>query len=1089
MGGSFIPLASSKALVRIVAIAALATGARAELIAPLAWSRIEATCPAILQAATVAIVSGAPGSESIDIGGLAFERDKEVRTETERLKLQAPAFDSASWTVRIAGERCAAETILGPSRELSTDQAREFAARSAKLQEARTSILEIDRAVSARDATAALAAAKSACDARRTALGNDAPLVAECDILHARRATAASRADLGLALSEIALASLWKAPNTASLAEIFNARQAQARALFFLSRPAEMREAARIAYEGRLRLLGPSHPDTLASQETLAIAHQSMGQVDDAIAIQEVLVRSQVARQGAGGSDALRVKANLSASLQQRGDYERVVALQSEILQARRSTLGDKNPATLVATHDLGIALTEAGRIDEALPLVAGSLPTFLEVLGEDDVQTLRIKTLLGVIYDRLGRSEDSLPLYSDVRARRARLLGAAHAETASAARNQAFALLVLDRPAEALEVIDDAMAQMPAGSNRVESVESGLLVIRAEALLRLGEPARSLESFTKLGGRTFTADEVRSVTRRQLEVGAGWARAQFASGDEALARRSMDVLYQGCRERFGSSHVTTLNFMALLAQMQVNSGNKDEAQELLAQFVEINEGLIRAGVSTSAANRGRLAQGVRDRPDMAGYRTYARLLALRDPERALEIAELARARSLNEILARPHADSAKVRDARLRFAQAEQRVGELDVGSAPYLRAVSDRTRAEEELRQAFDPVMRRASSIDTRAMWKRVLAPGSVFVEFIVSGDQVTAITMNAQARVVAKDLGTIAGLAETVEVFRRLSMSPEPASERIWQLPDGSARWALAQPKGATRLKDLDSVRRTLSARLLEPLAPEIRSARTWIISPDGALAFLPFEALALGRQTVLESKDVVYAPSLASLAIMPARVTTSPRLDFLGVGVSQFRSPGSTWADLPRAEAEIRAIGSLFPASRVLAGVAANEELLRALDASGELRRYRFVHFATHAFLSSRGGSLSGVVLSGSGNGGGDGIVTAAEWATYRLRSDLVVFSACDTGLGSLVAGEGVVGLPSAILAAGARAVVLTLWSVADESAADFMPRFYKRLKAGKSPSEALRETKLEFARSKGPWSSPRHWAPYVLYGAS
>ena len=137
-------------------------------------------------------------------------------------------------------------------------------------------------------------------------------------------------------------------------------------------------------------------------------------------------------------------------------------------------------------------------------------------------------------------------------------------------------------------------------------------------------------------------------------------------------------------------------------------------------------------------------------------------------------------------------------------------------------------------------------------------------------------------------------------------------------------------------------------------------------------------------------------------------------------------------------------------------------------------AGELRRFRFVHFATHAFLSARGASLSGVVLSAA-RAGNDGIITAAEWPTYRLRSDLVVLSACDTGLGALSPARASSACPTPSSPPARGPSSSPSGASPDSSAAEFMPRFYKRLLAGKPAAEALRETKLEFARSKGPWS--------------
>ena len=108
------------------------------------------------------------------------------------------------------------------------------------------------------------------------------------------------------------------------------------------------------------------------------------------------------------------------------------------------------------------------------------------------------------------------------------------------------------------------------------------------------------------------------------------------------------------------------------------------------------------------------------------------------------------------------------------------------------------------------------------------------------------------------------------------------------------------------------------------------------------------------------------------------------------------------------------------------------------------------------------------------------------MTAAEIATYAIGADLVVLAACETALGKDVAGEGVFGLPYALTVAGARATLLSLWPVSDDSAAAFMARFYARLARGAAPAVALAETKREFIRDPK-YAAPFHWAPWVLYG--
>jgi CHAT domain-containing protein len=112
-------------------------------------------------------------------------------------------------------------------------------------------------------------------------------------------------------------------------------------------------------------------------------------------------------------------------------------------------------------------------------------------------------------------------------------------------------------------------------------------------------------------------------------------------------------------------------------------------------------------------------------------------------------------------------------------------------------------------------------------------------------------------------------------------------------------------------------------------------------------------------------------------------------------------------------LPGTEVEIRAIRALLPRGTVHLGEGASEERLQQLDGSGELRRYRFLHFAVQGNLSTQDPALSSLVLSQRHVAPGtDGDVTAAEWAGYGLRGDLTVLSACETGLGQSLAGEGV-----------------------------------------------------------------------------
>lgn len=191
----------------------------------------------------------------------------------------------------------------------------------------------------------------------------------------------------------------------------------------------------------------------------------------------------------------------------------------------------------------------------------------------------------------------------------------------------------------------------------------------------------------------------------------------------------------------------------------------------------------------------------------------------------------------------------------------------------------------------------------------------------------------------------------------------------------------------------------------------------------------------------------------------------------------------------WPELPGAQQEVTEVAALFPEQNrtVIKGRDASELRLQQLNASGQLAKYRYLLFSTHGYLSMFEPALSSVVLSQTNTtDDADGYVTASEWAGYRLNSELIVLSACDTAVGEIIQGEGITGLPYAMSVAGNRRSVLTLWPVADDGTREFMVAFFTKIRAGKAVKTALAETKREFITHKT-FSAPIYWAPFVLYG--
>ncbi|MDQ3254579.1 MAG: CHAT domain-containing protein, partial [Acidobacteriota bacterium] len=157
--------------------------------------------------------------------------------------------------------------------------------------------------------------------------------------------------------------------------------------------------------------------------------------------------------------------------------------------------------------------------------------------------------------------------------------------------------------------------------------------------------------------------------------------------------------------------------------------------------------------------------------------------------------------------------------------------------------------------------------------------------------------------------------------------------------------------------------------------------------------------------------------------------------------------------------------------------------------RALAMSDELSQYRVIHFATHGLLDSHHPELSGLVLSLVDEAGRpqDGFLRLHEIYNLRLNADLVVLSACQTGLGKEVRGEGLIGLTRGFMYAGSPRVMASLWQVDDAATAELMKRFYRGMMRERlTPAAALRTAQLEMLKKKH-WQSPYYWGAFVLQG--
>ncbi len=284
-------------------------------------------------------------------------------------------------------------------------------------------------------------------------------------------------------------------------------------------------------------------------------------------------------------------------------------------------------------------------------------------------------------------------------------------------------------------------------------------------------------------------------------------------------------------------------------------------------------------------------------------------------------------------------------------------------------------------------------------------------------------------------------------------------------------------------------------------IEPL--ENRELRHLLVVPDGILSALPFETLAIGdqgRSLLVERFDISYLPS-SSILLRPEPAhehswhwpwkrgllafgdpTIASRTD---LRLSEVLPGEELRQPLPTSAGEVQAIARFGPGrSEVHLGA---DDLKKYL-LSGNAKGVPLLHLSTHATADLDNPERSRILFSSENKDARPDYLFLREVYDLDLRGvELATLSACDTERGKIIRGEGLQGFSRALLSAGARAAVTTLWRVADQPTSDFMKQFYYALREGNSKAEALRLAKLKFLRSGGPLAHPRHWAGFVLSG--
>jgi CHAT domain-containing protein len=629
-----------------------------------------------------------------------------------------------------------------------------------------------------------------------------------------------------------------------------------------------------------------------------------------------------------------------------------------------------------------------------------------------------------------------------------------------------------------------------------------------AEAHASLGEPQKSMDLL----------QEGMALAEKSAN-GAGYEKmlSRLGENQEALGRfndalesqtRALALIHQK-----GGSPNDEWQFESRMAHILRAMGRKEEAREHYQSAIREIESLRSGALNTDEGRAGILS---------ASRATYAEtadlLYDLEREEEALATAEQGRARAFLDMLAESRVgvtdelspEERKREDVILARISAAQKQLWKD-NSTDEKRRLESELHSTEEALEALHLEVRRNNPryasvqypepISVSEIRSKLLDGRTALLEYLL-GEKRSLVW------VVTKDKLTTAILPPRREIEDQVNAYRKLLSGRASVLTEHQSE------------EQINRVGAKLYRSLFQSIALALMSCRTLIIVPDGSLNYLPFEALVTSSKVqptyLAEKFATVYGPSASVLvtvqtmnheALAPPKallafgdpVAQSPAVVAKTNQVAELASQtrmvpaaedyterGFSFARLPYTRDEVLAISKQFPANqrRIYFGGAAREETVK----SEKLDEFRYIHFATHGFLDETKPGRSGILLSRVPQSSEDGVLQMGEIMRLKMNADLVTLSACSTGLGKLVNGEGILGITRTFFYAGARNVAVTLWNVNDSATATLMASFYGYLNRGMAKSEALRQAKLSLLH--GPellWHHPYFWASFVIEG--
>jgi tetratricopeptide (TPR) repeat protein len=878
----------------------------------------------------------------------------------------------------------------------------------------------------------------------------------------------------------------------------------------------------------RKQALGEQHPEVARSYNNIGLVYDNQGQYAQAM---EYFQRSLTIKKQALGEqhpDVARSYHNIGVVYFRQGQYAQAMEYFQRSLAIRKQALGEQHPIVADSYMNIGNVYKNQGQYVQALEYHQRSLAIRKQVFGEQHPQVAGSYMNIGLVYDNQGQYAQALEYFQRSLAIRKQALGEQHPEVAGSYNSIGNVYVYQGQNAQALEYYQRSLAirKQALGEQHPDVAKSYNNI--GNVYTNQGQYAQALEYYqqslqaylSNFQSKRYASLLANSpdVLKYPLTNLPRTLRHRNVPGDDTLALatvRFADRFIDSLRRAYTyENDKLELGGQAnKLYQIAIDVVNWNKHDEEAFYYSEKNK----AAVLTQSLNEA-TALKLGGIPDS---------LIEQDKELRTLVAFYTKA-SIDEELNCPKCDSTKLTNLKNSLFTYQQQHTAL-------------KARLEAEFPQYFS-----LKYMDTKISVKEVQQgfltenPNSAILEYLLGDTVLYAFCITKDKYAIHRQKldstrfqKTNALQLEVKKLGRALAdinLYLDPTT--VVSQPAGTLYDYLIKPfeqqiKGKDLIIIPDAELNKIPFELLIKPGQALKNVQKWQELPylikQHNISYHYSAHLLLDdwqknkTQPVKSSGFVAFAPvfddSATGKIVSNENVVEKSYLTYVSREdtVSRaFTKDGKFISPLPGTEREVKAIYELFNQKNQPAKYYLNDQANEATVKSLNLKPYKYLHFATHGLTDEDRPTNSCLILaqnqlpklpspSGEGLGVGnpspngegsltpnsDNLLTSSEMYGLELDAELVVLSACQTGKGTLKAGEGIIGLTRGLLYAGARNLMVSQWNVNDASTAELMTKFYSKILAGQSNRQALREAKLELLNSK--FACPHYWSAFVLVG--